>query len=320
MSTDNLLEIKDLSVDYVVGKISKNALNRVSLSIPSRGYTLGLVGETASGKTTLGSSIMRLIDPPGIISGGQIMYQGKDVMLMTPKELRAFRWQEISMIYQSAMNALNPVKSVGDHISEVIRVHKKISQKEAWEKSVKLLSQVDIIEREKDFPHQFSGGMRQRAVIAMALALSPKLLIADEPTSALDVVVQQQILDLLKDQVIERGLSMILITHEIAILCGLVENVAVMYSAEVVETGPLNKVLFEPLHPYTEYLLESLVTLDTNRELLEKARVRPSLILTAIQGCRFASRCKYAFDRCRVESPLLKKAGEGRLVACHKYA
>jgi peptide/nickel transport system ATP-binding protein len=319
VSINNLLEIKELSVDYVMGKISKNALNRVSLSIPSKGYTLGLVGETASGKTTLGSSILRLIDPPGVVSCGQVMYQGKDVMLMTSKELREFRWREISMIYQSAMNSLNPVKSVGDHISEVIRVHTKISQKEAWETTVKLLNQVDIFGRESDFPHEFSGGMRQRVVIAMALALSPKLLIADEPTSALDVVVQQQILDLLKDQVIQRGLSMIFITHEIAILSGLVENVAVMYSAEVVETGPLSKVLFEPLHPYTEHLLESLVTLDTNRELLEKARIRGTLGLTVIRGCRFASRCKYAFDRCRVESPLLKNAGGGRSVACHRY-
>jgi peptide/nickel transport system ATP-binding protein len=224
VSKPGLVEIEGLTVEYGNGKAETiRAVDNVSLKIPANGYTLGLVGESGSGKTSLGMSIVNAIEPPGYISNGSIVYNGEDVLKLSPEELRLYRWKEVSMVYQSAMNSLSPVKSASNHVIEVLRQHLSISKSEAKEKSLELLSQVGIKkERTGDYQHQLSGGMRQRVVIAMALALSPKMLIADEPTSALDVVVQRQILSLLKKNVMERKLSLIFITHEIAILHGLV--------------------------------------------------------------------------------------------------
>jgi peptide/nickel transport system ATP-binding protein len=317
-----LLSVSNLTVQYAVKAGGPLAVDKVSLGIPSTRYTLGVVGESGSGKTTLGLSIMNLIESPGKIIGGRVDFEGRNVLEMSDKQLRSFRWGEISMVYQSAMNSLNPVKTVSNHISEVIRVHKRsVSKKEAREQTLNLLSSVGIPrERADDFPHEFSGGMRQRVVIAMAIALSPKLLIADEPTSALDVVVQKKILALIKKQVTERNLSLLFITHEIALLKGLVENVAVMYSGEIVERGSINKVLFKPLHPYTEMLLESLLSLDSGRAAIEHGSREPaSRGSTPKVGCRYANRCKYAFDRCRKQRPLLLEFENERWVACHKY-
>ncbi|MHB8567507.1 MAG: ABC transporter ATP-binding protein [Nitrososphaerales archaeon] len=318
----DLLNISKLSVEYFTGRNAKiTAVDNTDLVIPSTGYTLGLVGESGSGKTTLGTSIMNLIEFPGRITNGSVNFLGNNILEMSSEELRKFRWQEISMVYQSAMNSLNPVKDVSWHIVEVLRQHKKISNSEAMEQTIRLLTEVGIKpDRVKDFPHEFSGGMRQRVVIAMALALSPKLLIADEPTSALDVVVQRQILSLLKREVINRGLSLILITHEIAILKGLVENVAVMFSGEIAERGPTDKVLFEPLHPYTEMLIGSLLTMDSGEEMIRDIPIgRETGDVTPKVGCKYANRCKYVFDRCRTERPHLLEAEPGRYVACHKY-
>jgi peptide/nickel transport system ATP-binding protein len=318
----DLLNISDLTVQYFVGARSVRAVDNASLEIPSTGYTLGLVGESGSGKTTLGTSMMNLIESPGKITGGSVNFQGKDVLKMPSKDLRKFRWQEISMVYQSAMNSLNPVKDVSWHIIEVLRQHTKISKAEAREETLRLFSEVGIkSDRAKDFPHEFSGGMRQRVVIAMALALSPKLLIADEPTSALDVVVQKQILSLLKKEVMVRKLSLMLITHEIAILKGLVENVAVMYQGEIVEKGPTEKLLFEPLHPYTEMLINSLLTLDSGDSAISGAPIISREIVNSDSSnrCKYADRCKYVFERCRVERPKLLETSPGRWVACHKF-
>ena len=302
---------------------SIKTVDNVSLKIPTTGYTLGLVGESGSGKTSLGMGIVNAIEPPGWITSGSIYYNGEDVLRLRPEQLRLYRWREVSMVYQSAMNSLSPVKTVSDHVVEVMRQHLSISKSEAKKKSLELLSQVGIrAERVNDYQHQLSGGMRQRVVIAMALALSPKMLIADEPTSALDVVVQRQILSLLKKNVMERNLSLIFITHEIAILHGLVENLAVMYKGEIVELGPLLDVMREPLHPYTEMLLDSLLTID-------EAKTSPTsrkVVFDSVSEndsrdfCKYVNNCKYAFDRCRKERPVLIEVSSGRFVSCHKYS
>ncbi len=318
----NLFEVSGLSVQYFLGKDRQMlAVDNVSFTIPSTGFSLGLVGESGSGKTTLGMSVMNLIEPPGKITSGFANYLGKNVLEMKPEELRKFRWREVSMVFQSAMNSLNPVKTVADHISEVLREHEVISKSEAHEEAIKLLSHVGIkTERADSYPHEFSGGMRQRVVIAMALALSPKLLIADEPTSALDVVVQKQILTLIKEKVAERGLSLLFITHEIALLRGLVERVAVMFAGEIVEIGPLSKVLYDPLHPYTQMLLGSILSLDVEApNLATSDRTKEASEAIPIVGCKYAKRCKYVFARCHVEKPVQIETESGRWVACHKY-
>lgn len=319
MSTD-LLSMSNVTVQYTPGIGARRAADNVSLVIPSTGYTLGIVGESGSGKTTLGLSIMNLVEPPGR-TAGVIKFEGKDVLGMSKNQLRAYRWQEVSMVYQSAMNALNPVKTISNHLVEVLRTHSDISRSEAREKALKLLTDVGIKpERADAFAHELSGGMRQRAIIALALSLSPKLLIADEPTSALDVVVQRQILGLLTKRVSESGLSLLYITHEIAILGGLVDHIAVMFAGEIAERGPIGKVLFEPLHPYTQMLLDSLLTMDSNRNSLPSMGVKSKDSLAIPEGgCKFANRCKYAFARCRSERPVLRETDRGRVVACHKY-
>lgn len=316
-----VLEANNLTVDYKLRGSKVTALDGVSISLPSKGYTLGVVGESGSGKTTLGMCLINAIELPGVISSGYVEYDGRNVMRMSKNELLKYRWKEISMIYQSAMNSLNPVKNITHPIAEVIRVHEAhVSRSEAAERAVKLLTQVGIKEeRAGDFPHQFSGGMRQRVVIALALALSPKILIADEPTSALDVVVQRQILSLLKREVTSKGLSLVFITHEISLLNGLVENVAVMYAGEIVESGPIEKILFHPLHPYAEMLLSTIPAFSGTTTTVGLLQLPDPTGAASPVGCKYAARCKYAFDRCRKERPLLKEAEDGRLVACHKY-
>jgi oligopeptide/dipeptide ABC transporter ATP-binding protein len=317
---DNLLQISDITVQYALKDRVRNAVDRLSFTIPAAGYTVGVVGESGSGKTTLGLSIMNLIKPPGKISEGKIQFMGKNVLGMDYDELRHYRWQDVAMVFQSAMNIMNPVKNVSDHLVEVIREHQKISKDEAQAKAMSLLNEVGIKpDRANAFAHELSGGMRQRVVIAMALALSPKLLIADEPTSALDVVVQQQILALLKREVLDKRLSLIFITHEITLLENLVDYVTVMYAGEIAEYGQIDDVLFEPLHPYTEMLLGSLLTLDSERDRAMGPRDSKDSFLFPAVGCKYANRCKYVFDRCRAERPLLKETGKGKLVACHKY-
>jgi len=319
---DNLLQISDITVQYDLKDRVRNAVDRLSFTIPAAGYTVGVVGESGSGKTTLGLSIMNLIKPPGKISEGKIQFMGKNVLGMDYDELRHYRWQDVAMVFQSAMNIMNPVKNVSDHVVEVIREHQKVSKDEARDRAMSLLNEVGIKpDRANAFAHELSGGMRQRVVIAMALALSPKLLIADEPTSALDVVVQQQILALLKREVSDKRLSLIFITHEITLLENLVDYVAVMYAGEIAEYGQIDDVLFEPLHPYTEMLLGSLLTLDSEKDEIVSGRRgsgKDSFVIPSV-GCKYANRCKYVFDRCKVERPLLKETSKGRLVACHKF-
>jgi peptide/nickel transport system ATP-binding protein len=265
MSANPTMRVFNLTVMYGKGAAAVRALNNVSLTIPGPGFSLGLVGESGSGKTTLAYSMMNLIRPPGYIQSGQIEYEGKNILEFSKDELRKFRWKEIAMIYQSAMNSLNPVKPIQQPIMEVIRQHTGGSKEEARKKAISLLSEVGIDARVGNiFPFQLSGGMRQRVVIALALALSPKILIADEPTSGLDVVLQRQILKLLKKQV-EKGRSLIFVTHEIALLADLVDYVAVMHNGKIVEFGEMDKVLFEPKDEYTKKLLGSVSGLETRR-------------------------------------------------------
>ncbi len=317
----DLLNAKNLSVQYGTGDRGKLAIDNVSLSIPSTHYTLGLVGESGSGKTTLGMSLMNLISRPGKITSGEINYNDANILDMTDDELRSYRLKEVSMIFQSAMNSLNPVKRAADHITEVIRDHTKTSRTESRDKALSLLSEVGIEkDHADDFPHELSGGMRQRVVIALALALSPKLVIADEPTSALDVVVQKQILGLLKREISQRGLSLVFITHDLPILAGLVDYISVMFAGEIVEQGKAEDVFKRPMHPYTEALLSSLLTLDAKdshpRSLAELREVNKPI---ASVGCKYQYRCKYAFERCKMERPALSGAESERKVACHKY-
>ena len=320
--TTNLLEVQGLKVVYR-GKASETkALDNAWLSIPPDGYTLGVVGESGSGKSTLGLSIMNAIEPPGGIVGGKIDFAGRNVLKMSSSELRSYRWKEVSMVFQAAMNSLNPVKPVINPITEVIRQHTDASRDEAHETALALLSDVGINpNRSNNYPHEFSGGMRQRVVIALALALSPRLLIADEPTSALDVVVQQQILQLLKTMIAKKNLSLIFITHEIALLNNICDNVAVMYAGEIVEVGPTQKVLSKPLHPYTEMLIGTIIRMGSNLQSLggTVAYDSKSRGLLPESACKYSDRCKYAFGRCKVERPALREVERGRWVACHKY-
>lgn len=315
----DLLDITNVTVEYKLDDYSVTALDGISLTVPDTKYSIGVIGESGSGKTTLGMSIMRAIERPGEIVSGDIRYQGESILGINEKELRRYRWEQVAMVYQSAMNSLNPVKKSVDHISEVLREHRKIGRRDANERAMKLLASMGLRDiQAESYPHELSGGMRQRVVIAMALALSPKLLIADEPTSALDVVTQKQILSLLKSEISKSDQSLIFITHEISLLGGLVEDIIVMYSGEIFEKGPTDKVLYEPLHPYTEMLLSTLLTLESKLPPTSPQKIintNPS----SANYCKFVSRCKYAFERCEKEKPKLSEVSQGRWVACHKF-
>jgi peptide/nickel transport system ATP-binding protein len=316
-----LLEVSDLSVEYKLGGSTLLAVDGSSLTIPSEGYTLSLVGESGCGKTTLGMSVLNLVQRPGRIVNGSIRFNGEDILRMDREALRRYRGKEVSMVYQSAMNSLNPMKSVRDHVVETLLEHEQISKAEARERATGLLTQAGIKEERIDgFPHEFSGGMKQRAVIAMALALSPKLLIADEPTSALDVVTQIQILELLKKQVREKNLAMIFITHEISLAPVLTDYTAVMHAGAMVELGKTRDVLTRPLHPYSEMMVQSLLTMRSTLDVFERQDWAPiGNEPPPPVACSYSNQCKYAFDRCRVERPELVEVENGRWVACHKY-
>lgn len=317
------LNVSDLTVGYDTGNASSSlAIDSLSFSIPKRGYTIGLVGESGCGKTTLGMSILNLIPSPGRIKSGRIEFEGEDVLSFNKTRLNKYRGGDVAMIYQSAMNSLNPVMTVIQHLEEALVLHKKVEKKEARDASAKMLHAVGIREERFDhYPHEFSGGMRQRVVIAMALALSPQLLIADEPTSALDVVVQQQILGLIAREVKDRNLSMIFITHDLAILRGVVDYVAVMYAGKIVEVGPISKILRSPEHPYTQLLMSSLLTMNVDRSRSINSLELGGPVTEPPQGelCNFSNRCKFVFDRCKREVPKLLETQRESLVACHKY-
>ncbi|MGC8633472.1 MAG: ABC transporter ATP-binding protein [Candidatus Limnocylindrales bacterium] len=296
------------------------AVDGVSFQV-NRGETLGLVGESGCGKSVTALTIMRLIEtPPGEIVGGEIWFNGRDVLQLSSNQMLEVRGAEMAMIFQEPMTSLNPVLTVGDQIAEAVLAHKKVSQKAAWDRAVEMLRLVGIPEaarRVKQYPHEMSGGMRQRVMIALALSCDPKLLIADEPTTALDVTIQAQILELIRRVQEETGTALLLITHDLGVVAETVQRIVVMYAGKIVETGAVDEVLQNPQHPYTEGLLASIPSKGMRGTRLNVIRGSVPNPFMMPSGCRFAPRCPYAFDPCRDHEPPLDDLGSGdRRVAC----
>lgn len=296
----SILDIKDLEIQFQTDDGCAKAVNGVNLSL-EEGDTLGLVGETGAGKTTTALGIMRLIsDPPGKYVGGEILFRGKNLLEVSEAEMRKIRGEQIAMIFQDPMTALNPVLRVDDQIAEVIRLHAKCSKKEALSRALKMLETVGIpASRGSDYPHQFSGGMKQRVIIAMALACSPDLLLADEPTTALDVTIQAQVLDIIKTLQQRLQTAMIMITHDLGIVAEVCDEVAVIYAGEIVEYGSKEEIFDHPSHPYTIGLFGSLPDINSDVERLSPIAGMPPDPGNLPEGCSFSPRCPYASDKCR---------------------
>ena len=319
MENRNLLEIRDLEIQYVKDDETVHAVNGISVDI-AEGETLGLVGETGAGKTTTALGIMRLITgPTGKIKSGVIKFNDKSILEIPEEEIRKIRGNDISMIFQDPMTSLNPVMTVGEQIAEVIEIHEHIGKEEAMNKAAEMLELVGIPgARKNDYPHQFSGGMKQRVVIAIALACNPKLLIADEPTTALDVTIQAQVLDLMTDLKNKFKTSMLLITHDLGVVAQIADRVAVMYAGEIVELATSKEIFTNPLHPYTRSLLKSIPQLDTNEndELHVIKGMVPSLKNLPRKGCRFSARIPYIPKEAHEEHPGFHEAFPGHFVRC----
>ena len=320
---DLVLDIKDLVVHYETEDSDVHAVNGIDIAIGKQ-RTLGLVGETGAGKTTTALSIMNLVpDPPGVIKSGSITLEGKDVLKMSDAELEAMRGNDVAMIFQDPMTALNPVMTVGEQIAESLELHQNLKPEEALEKAKEMLKLVGIAKaRATDYPHQFSGGMKQRVVIAIALACSPKLLIADEPTTALDVTIQAQVLELMKDLINNRDMSMLMITHSLGIVAEICDDMAVMYAGRIVEKGTVDDVFNNMRHPYTEGLFNSLPNLKEQGEMLEPIKGLMPDPADLPPGCTFAPRCPYATEACSASVPTLQSVdgSSTHFVACHAYA
>jgi peptide/nickel transport system ATP-binding protein len=318
---EHLLEIRGLKTHFATDDGIVHAVDGVDLTI-DRGETLGVVGESGCGKTVTALSVLKLIAmPPGRIVGGEILWQGEDLVPWGKHEMRRIRSREIGIVFQEPMTSLNPVYSVGEQIAEVIRLHEGLGRRAARDRVVEMLRLVRIPNperRARDYPHQFSGGMRQRVMIAMALSCNPKLLIADEPTTALDVTIQAQILDLLVEMKSRLGMAVMLITHAMGVVAETAQRVAVMYAGKVVEVAPVGELFARPRHPYTQGLIRSIPRLDRagRKGRLEAIPgVVPSLIDPA-PGCRFAPRCRFAMAACTRATPDLREIGPGHKVAC----
>lgn len=318
--SDTVLELKNLHIRYETDDATVYAVNGVDITL-KRQKTLGLVGETGAGKTTTVLSLLKLVpDPPGVITDGSIVVNGRDVMKLTPLELQCMRGAEIAMIFQDPMTSLNPVTRVGEQIAEAIRLHEDVSEDEAMKMAGQMLETVGIsADRAGDFPHQFSGGMKQRVVIAIALACHPSILIADEPTTALDVTIQAQVLDLMKQLKQKYKTSMIMITHDLGIVAESCDEVAVMYAGRIVEKGTLKDVFKQTLHPYTEGLFNSLPNLNDRSVAPQpiKGMIPDPTVLHT--GCPFAERCLYVKESCIRSIPALKPYSDTHLCACHRY-
>jgi peptide/nickel transport system ATP-binding protein/oligopeptide transport system ATP-binding protein len=316
--SDPILKVSNLRTSFKTASGVVRAVDGVNFELGA-GRTLGVVGESGSGKSVTALSVMGLIDHPGSIeSESSILFEGRELTTLSEREFSAVRGNQISMIFQEPMTSLNPVYSVGEQIAEAVRIHEKVDEKAALARALEMLELVGIPEagrRLKDYPHQMSGGMRQRVMIAMALACNPRLLIADEPTTALDVTIQAQILDLMQDLRDRLGMAIMLITHDLGVVAEMCDDVVVMYAGRVVEQGPVDQVFRSPQHPYTEALLQSIPMLGMTQS--EKLRVIRGTVPSPLDwpvGCRFAPRCDNAFDKCDEQPPLFTI--EGQLSAC----
>ncbi len=317
-----LLEIKGLKTHFRTDDGWLHAVDGVDLTI-DRGETVGVVGESGCGKSVTAKTVMRLIDmPPGKIVAGQVLWQGRDLVPLSADEMRKVRAKEIAIIFQEPMTSLNPVHRVGDQIAESVRLHMGLSKKDAMDRAIEMLRLVNIPtpeRRARDYPHQFSGGMRQRVMIAIALACNPKLLIADEPTTALDVTIQAQILELLADLKQRLGMSVMLITHAMGVVAEVAQRVVVMYAGKVVEEAPVAELFGHPLHPYTQGLIRSIPRIDTAATHKVRLEAIPGTVPKLIEpgeGCRFVGRCKYATPVCSTATPPLVEVSPGHKVAC----
>ena len=318
---DLVLDIKDLVVHYETEDSDVHAVNGIDIAIGKK-RTLGLVGETGAGKTTTALSIMNLVpDPPGVIKSGTIKLEGKNVLEMSERELEEMRGNDVAMIFQDPMTALNPVMTVGEQIAESLELHQNLTPEQSLEKAKDMLKLVGIAEaRANDYPHQFSGGMKQRVVIAIALACSPKLLIADEPTTALDVTIQEQILNLIAELNERMGMSVLFITHDLGAMAQICHSVRVMYLGNLVEEAQAEALFARPLHPYTQGLLDCIPRLDSDRSqpLHVISGVVPPLS-NVPEGCRFCTRCPYADQRCMLQNPPSVEVYPGHKAKCWKY-
>ena len=315
-----VLEVENLTVHFELEDETVRAVNDVSIKV-EKGKTIGLVGETGAGKTTTALAILNMVpDPPGVIKNGSIHVCGKDMLKMSTAELEKTRGQDVSMIFQDPMTSLNPVFTVGEQIAESIEIHEYLTKEEAYEKAKQMLELVGIPgERANEYPHQFSGGMKQRVVIAIALACNPKLLIADEPTTALDVTIQAQVLDLMKNLKEQYGTAMIMITHDLGIVAEVCDEVAVMYAGSIVEKGTLRDIFKNTKHPYTEGLFNSLPNInDRKAELIPIPGLMPDPT-NLPEGCAFAPRCKYATEACTKKAPTEYHISDTHVVRCTGY-
>ena len=315
-----LLEVRDLHVEFKTRDGVAKAVNGVNYSV-DEGETLAVLGESGSGKSVTAQAVMGILDmPPGRIPKGEILFEGQDVLKLKEEQRRKIRGAGMAMIFQDALSSLNPVLSVGEQLGEMFTVHRGMSRKDARTKAVELMDRVRIPaakERVGQYPHQFSGGMRQRIMIAMALALEPRLIIADEPTTALDVTVQAQVMDLLAELQRELNMGLILITHDLGVVADVADKIAVMYAGRIVETAPVHEIYKNPAHPYTKGLLESIPRLDQKGQELYAIKGLPPNLMRIPPGCAFNPRCPMAQDVCRTDVPPLYDVAEDRQSACH---
>ena len=318
----HLLEVIDLRVNFRTPDGLLNAVNGISYTL-DRGQTLAILGESGSGKTVSAEAVMGILDsPPAFVPGGSVLFDGVDLLQVSPSRRRRLCGERIAMIFQDPLSALNPAYTVGSQIAGMFQEHRGTSKREATAKAIELMDRVRIPsarERAHDYPHQFSGGMRQRVMIASAIALDPDLLIADEPTTALDVTVQAQIMELLAELQLETGMGLILITHDLGVVADFADNVAVMYAGKIVETGPIEDIYSRPAHPYTKGLLESVPRVDRKMESMQQISGAPPNLLFIPSGCPFHPRCAYVVDRCSVEPPPLYEVWHERSASCHRF-
>ena len=321
--SDIILEVRDLCVEFQTVEGRVQAVDHLSYML-HKGEKLGIVGESGSGKSVSSLAMMQLIpNPPGRVTGGEILYKGKDLVKLSEKEMQKLRGNEISMIFQEPMTSLNPIIQCGKQIAESLRLHRGMNKKEAAEEAVRMMKAVGIANpevRAHEYPHQMSGGMRQRVMIAMALACQPQILIADEPTTALDVTIQAQILDLIRDLNREMNAAVLFITHDLGVVSELCDTVIVMYTGHIVEQAPVRELFRDPKHPYTVGLLNAIPAITKERKPLKTIEGVVPNPTERIEGCSFWPRCPHASERCRKEAPPVTRPGEDRLVRCWLYA